>query len=115
NYGDNAWLSGFVAAINDAFDAVEAAQVPTVAAVEGVAFAGGFELLQAVDFVVAGRTARLGDMHVNFSLVPGGGGSQRLPRLIGLKRARRLLMLPDEISAEGAHDLGLVDEFVATG
>lgn len=115
NHADRAWLRAFVKSVNDAFNVIESSPVPTIAAVEGVAFAGGFELLQAVDFVVAAHDARLGDMHVNYSLVPGAGGSQRLPRLIGMRRAKHLLMLPDEMSAAAAREIGLVDDVVPSG
>src|SRR5690606_30959363 len=60
---------------------------PVVAAVEGVATAGGFELMQAADIALVHADAVLCDNHVRFGLVPGGGGSQRLPRLVGRQRA----------------------------
>lgn len=80
---------------------------PVVAAVEGIAAAGGFELLQACDVVLVRHDARLSDNHVNFGMVPGGGGSQRLPRLVGRHRALGLLLGGDRISGVEAVEWGL--------
>jgi len=80
---------------------------PVVAAVEGVAMAGGFELMQACDVVLVRHDARISDNHVNFGMVPGGGGSQRLPRLAGRQRALGLLLSGDRISGVEAVEWGL--------
>lgn len=80
---------------------------PVVAVVEGVAMAGGFELMQASDIVLTRDDARISDNHVNFGMVPGGGGSQRLPRLIGHQRALALLLSGERLSGVEAADLGL--------
>jgi enoyl-CoA hydratase/carnithine racemase len=80
---------------------------PVVAAVEGVAAAGGFELLQACDVVLVRHDARISDNHANFGMVPGGGGSQRLPRLVGRQRALALLLSGDRISGVEAVEWGL--------
>src|SRR3984957_21017661 len=66
-----------------ACDAIATAEVPVVAAVEGVAMAGGFELMQAADIVIVSDAARIADNHINFGMIPGGGSTQRLPRLVG--------------------------------
>jgi len=70
------------------FDRIEALRVPVIAGVHGLALAGGLELVLVADLVVADEAARLGDQHANFGLVAGGGGSQRLPRLVGASSAR---------------------------
>ena len=83
--------------------------LPTIAAVHGIAFAGGFELTQVCDFVVLGRSAMLGDQHANFGLFPAGGSTQRLPRLVGPRVAKWMLMTGEAIDAPTALQLGLVN------
>ncbi len=85
---------------------------PTIAAVRGWALAGGFELVQCCDLVIAGRSARFGDAHLNYGLLPTGGGSVRLPRLVGLMRAKRLMLTGESVSAEELAECGLVSEVV---
>ena len=81
--------------------------VPVIAAVEGYALAGGFELMQACDFALVRDDARIGDNHSNFGQVPGGGGSQRLPRLVGRQRALALMLTGDHLSGTEAAAWGL--------
>jgi enoyl-CoA hydratase/carnithine racemase len=80
---------------------------PVVAAVEGVAVAGGFELMQAVDIVLVHEKARLRDTHIVFGQVPGGGGSQRLPRLVGRQRAMGHLLGGEYLTPAEAVEWGL--------
>ncbi|MDX6234259.1 MAG: hypothetical protein QOH68_3356 [Nocardioidaceae bacterium] len=100
---------------------------PVIAAVEGVAMAGGFELMQAADIALVREDARLRDNHVVYGQVPGGGSSQRLPRLIGRQRAMGHLLSGDRLSASEAVQWGIayrsfppesfdesVEEFVRT-
>lgn len=91
----------------DACAAVAEVPVPVVAVVEGVAMAGGFEFLQAADVVLVHDQARLCDNHVNFGQVPGGGGSQRLARLVGRQRALGHLLSGERISGRDAVAWGL--------
>ena len=100
-------MRAFIAGITGAFDAIERCPVPVVAAVQGFALAGGFELMQACDLVLVADTAVIGDQHANFGLIPGGGGSQRLPRLVGRQRALGLLLTGDRISPAEAVAWGL--------
>jgi enoyl-CoA hydratase/carnithine racemase len=81
--------------------------VPVVAAVEGYALAGGFELMQACDFALIREDARIGDNHSNFGQVPGGGSSQRLPRLVGRQRALALMLTGDKLTGTQAAQWGL--------
>ena len=81
--------------------------VPVVAAVEGYAFAGGFELMLASDIVVIREDARIGDHHANFGMIPGGGSSQRLPRLVGRQRALGLLLSGEHLTGRDAVAWGL--------
>ena len=85
---------------------------PVIAAVRGTCLGGGCELAMACDFRVAGRSSRLGQPEVNLGIVPGWGGTQRLPRLIGKTQATEKMMLGEHISAEEAQTLGLVNRVV---
>jgi enoyl-CoA hydratase/carnithine racemase len=85
--------------------------VPVVAAVHGYCLGGGLEIALACDFRIATRDAQLGFPEVNLGLLPGGGGTQRAPRLIGPGRARWLTLSGERIPAETARAWGLV-EFV---
>lgn len=82
-------------------------EVPVIAAVEGHAMAGGFELLQACDLALVREDAILADNHANFGQVPGGGGSQRLPRLVGLPRALGHILTGERLSGADAVAWGL--------
>jgi enoyl-CoA hydratase len=97
------------------FDRIEALPVPVIAGVHGLALAGGLELVLVADLVVADEAARLGDQHANFGLVAGGGGSQRLPRLIGARRAKELMLLGGWLTAPEALAWGLVNRVVPAG
>ena len=100
-------LRSLFEAFRRACDAIAAAEVPVVAAVEGVAMAGGFELMQAADIVIVSDDARIADNHINFGMVPGGGSTQRLPRLVGRQLALGLLLSGERLSGLDAVRLGL--------
>jgi enoyl-CoA hydratase/carnithine racemase len=100
-------LREFIEQINRAFFSIEEAPIPVIAAVQGYALAGGFELMQACDIVIVADNAVIGDQHANFGLIPGGGGSQRLPRLIGRQRALALLLSGVRLSGYEAVAWGL--------
>jgi enoyl-CoA hydratase/carnithine racemase len=107
--------SAFMGLWHRVFDRIEALPLPVIAGVHGLALAGGLELLLVADLVVADEGARLGDQHANFGLVAGGGGSQRLPRLVGARRAKELMMLGGWLSAADALAWGLVNRVVPAG
>ena len=86
---------------------------PSIAAVNGVAFGGGCEIALACDIRIAAETARFGQPEIKLGIIPGWGGTQRLPRLIGVARATRLLLTGEPIDARTALDWGLVSEVVA--
>jgi enoyl-CoA hydratase/carnithine racemase len=94
-------------AFRGACDAIADVDVPVVAAVEGVAAAGGFELMQAADIVLISDDARVADNHIRFGMIPGGGSTQRLPRLIGRQQAMGVLLSGDRLSGTDAVALGL--------
>jgi enoyl-CoA hydratase/3-hydroxyacyl-CoA dehydrogenase len=95
--------------IQPAADLIERAPVPVVAAIHGYCLGGGLELALACDFRLSTRDAQLGFPEVNLGLLPGGGGTQRAPRLIGRGRAAWLIMSGERIPAEQAEAWGLVD------
>ncbi|NNC39789.1 MAG: hypothetical protein HKN95_03765 [Acidimicrobiia bacterium] len=89
--------------------------LPTVAALEGDALGGGLELALCCDLRVASQRARLGMPELRLGVVPGSGGTQRLPRLIGLARAKELILLGELIEAGTALQFGLVTRVVPAG
>jgi len=112
---DAARWSAFMGLWHRVFDRIEALPVPVIAGVHGLALAGGLELVLVADLVVADEAARLGDQHANFGLVAGGGGSQRLPRLIGARRAKELMLLGGWLTAAEALAWGLVNRVAPAG
>lgn len=92
------------------FDALGACAKPVVALLNGITLAGGLELALACDYMVACRSAKIGDAHANYGLVPGGGGSQRLPDAVGARWARWLMFTGSVLSAERANEIGLVQQ-----
>jgi enoyl-CoA hydratase/carnithine racemase len=89
--------------------------LPVIAAVRGWAMAGGLEIVLACDLVIAGESARFGDAHANYGLLPGGGGSVRLPRKVGSMRAREMMFSGDSYPAAEMKLAGLVTNVVADG
>jgi enoyl-CoA hydratase/carnithine racemase len=100
-------LRTLFAAFRAACETMADVDVPVVAAVEGVAAAGGFELMQAADIVLVSDDARIADNHVRFGMIPGGGGTQRLPRLIGRQHAMGVLLSGERLSGTDAVRLGV--------
>lgn len=88
---------------------------PVIAAVNGVATAGGMEILLCCDLVIAVESARMADGHSNFGLLPGAGASARLPRKVGVTRAKYLFFTGDFMSAAEMHVAGLVNQVVPDG
>ena len=95
-----------------ALNAVAAIPRATIASISGFALGGGCELALACDFRIASEKAKLGQPEVLLGIIPGGGGTQRLPRLIGPARAKELMMTGRQVDATEALAIGLVDEVV---
>jgi len=106
---DKAGLNRFIRCGNAALASLEESPLPVVVAVQGLCLAGGLELMMAVDVCFAAADARFGDQHARYGLVPGWGGSQRLPRLVGLRNALDILYSARWLSAEEARTVGLVN------
>jgi enoyl-CoA hydratase len=100
------------AAFHSALDAVAAIPRLVIAAVSGYALGGGCELALACDYRVAGERAVFGQPEILLGIVPGGGGTQRLPRLIGPSRAKEMMITGRQVRAEEALRIGLADEVV---
>ncbi len=91
------------------FDRIENLPVPVIAAINGFAVGGGLELAMAADIRIAATTARMGQAEINLGNLPGWGGTQRLPLLVGVGRAKELIMTGDLVEATTAHSYGLVN------
>jgi enoyl-CoA hydratase len=96
----------------DALGAVAAIPRFTIAAIVGYALGGGCELALACDWRVAADDARLGQPEILLGIIPGGGGTQRLPRLVGAARAKEIMITGRQVGAEEALRIGMVDELV---
>jgi enoyl-CoA hydratase/carnithine racemase len=105
-------MSARADALTGAFDAVARIPKPVVAAVTGYALGGGCELALACDWRVAAADAKLGQPEINLGIIPGAGGTQRLPRLVGPARAKDIIMTGRMVTAEEAIAIGLVDRVV---
>ncbi|MFH0960363.1 MAG: enoyl-CoA hydratase-related protein [Pseudomonadota bacterium] len=97
----------YIQTIRDLFTSVEELPKPVVAAVNGYAFGGGLELALACDIRIASKTAIVGLTETSLAVIPGAGGTQRLPRVIGVARAKEMIFRARRISAQDGMDYGL--------
>lgn len=95
------------------FDLLRAYPKPVIAGVNGLAYAGGLEIVMCCDIVIAAESARFADAHSNFGVFPGGGGAAILPRKVPANVARYMLFTGDPISSSDARTYGLVNEVTA--
>jgi enoyl-CoA hydratase/carnithine racemase len=106
------WFRTFVAEVNLSYRAIEALRVPTIAAVQGIAFGGGFELALSCDFIVAAENAVFRCVEVTTGMLPIAGALQRLAERVGRGRASRLAMLGEPIPGTIAGQLGIASHVV---
>ncbi len=112
-FSDSARGAEIAEGFHRALDALAALPRVTIAAITGYALGGGLELALACDFRFAAEGAKLGQPEVLLGVIPGGGGTQRLPRLIGVSAAKEMIFSGRQLLAEEARTLGLVDRVVA--
>ncbi|MFG2959390.1 enoyl-CoA hydratase/isomerase family protein [Streptomyces sp. NPDC048291] len=105
----------FVGRLTETYALLEEFPKPSVAAIHGFAFGGGLELALACDLRVAERGARLGLPEMKLGVLPGAGGTQRLPRLLPSAIAKQMILTGEPIDAERAHALGLLNELAEPG
>lgn len=98
--------------IRTVFNDIALLPQPTIAAVNGHAFGGGFELMLACDFRIAVKEATMGLTELKWAIIPGAGGTQRLPRLIGEAKAKELILTAKKVSADEANALGILTKVV---
>jgi len=103
----------FIATVRGTMITVENARVPVIAALNGYAFGGGTELALACDLRIASSNVLMGLTETSLAIIPGGGGTQRLPRIVGMAKAKELVYTARRIDAEMALSIGLVSRVVS--
>lgn len=98
--------------VREVLEKIEKLPRPVIAAINGFALGGGLELAMACDLRIASENARLGQPEINLGIIPGGGGTQRLTRLVGIAKAKELVYTGDMVDANTAHNIGLVNKVV---
>ena len=103
-------IEAFILSLGNLFSAIEHLPKPVIAAVNGVALGGGTELALTADIRIAANTATMGLTETRLAIIPGGGGTQRLPRLVGKGKAKELIFTGKRIDAKEALSIGLVNQ-----
>ncbi|KAI3633964.1 hypothetical protein MIR68_007568 [Amoeboaphelidium protococcarum] len=107
---NEAQVGEFVSLLRGTFSRLEEVSVPTIAAIDGVALGGGLEIALCCDLRVASDKALLGLPETKLAIIPGAGGTARLPRIVGASKAKELIFLGKRLSGKQAFDYGLVNE-----
>ena len=109
---DHEFMARDAARVMSSIDSIARIPKPVIAAITGYALGGGCELALAADFRICAENARLGQPEILLGIIPGMGGTQRLPRLVGPARAKDLIFTGRFVDAQEAHEIGLVDAVV---
>ncbi|XP_076242989.1 methylglutaconyl-CoA hydratase, mitochondrial [Calliopsis andreniformis] len=109
---DNSEVSNFVSLLRNIMNNVESLSIPVISAIDGVALGGGLELALATDIRVASSEAKMGLVETKLAIIPGAGGTQRLPRLVGPAKAKELIYTARILDGEDAKEIGLVNQVV---
>jgi len=102
----------FIQSLYGMFSRIEQLSKPVICAVQGLALAGGLELVNVCDIVIASENAQFGDQHANFGFIP---GTQRLCRIVGVRRAKEIMLTGGRLSATEAERIGLINKVVPAG
>lgn len=105
----------YVSLLRETFAEIAALPIPTIAAIKGLALGGGCELALACDFRVMEEDAIIGLTEVSWGIIPGAGGTQRLPYLIGIGKAKQLIFTAEKLTGKQAYEIGLVEEICGSG
>lgn len=105
-------VAPFVSRTRKIFDDLSNLEVPLIAALDGVALGGGLELALACDFRFAASTTKMGLVETKLGIIPGAGGTQRLPRLVGISKAKELILTGRVIDGNKASEIGLVNQSI---
>jgi len=111
----NEEVVAFVSKLRGTFQAIATTPFPTIAVIEGAALGGGLELALACDIRVAGANAILGLPETALGIIPGAGGTQRLPRLVGVGKAKELILTAARLNGRAAAEIGMVNHCVEAG
>ncbi|XP_076644223.1 methylglutaconyl-CoA hydratase, mitochondrial [Halictus rubicundus] len=110
---DNSEVSSFVSLLRDVMNNIESLPTPVISAIDGVALGGGLELALATDIRVASSEATMGLVETKLAIMPGAGGTQRLPRIVGPAKAKELIYTARILDGDHAMKIGLVNEVVS--
>jgi enoyl-CoA hydratase len=105
-------IERFIKTARQAGDAIYDLSKPVIAAINGYAFGGGNELALACDLRIASENAQFGQQEINLGIVPGGGAMQKLPRLVGMAKAKEIVFTGDVFNAQTALEIGMINKVV---
>ncbi len=105
-------VKNYIRTIRETFTMIEDIPKPVICAINGYAFGGGLEMALACDIRIAADTAKMGLTETSLAIIPGAGGTQRLPRIVGKAKAKELIFTARRITADEAYRIGLVNEVV---